>query len=123
MKRTQSRSKKGSAPPPSTPDAPPSPPAGPVQPEQWVLRLYVAGQTPKSLFAFGNLKRICDARLAGRYSIEVIDLLKVPHVAADDQVVALPTLVRRFPLPTKRLIGNLSDVERVTVGMDLPALP
>lgn len=83
------------------------------------LKLYVAGQTPKSLAAIANLKRICDEHLAGRYSIEVIDLMVTPQLAAGDQIVAVPTLVRRLPPPLKRIIGNLSDTERVLVGLDI----
>lgn len=83
------------------------------------LRLYVAGQTPKSITALANLKIICEERLAGRYQIEVIDLLEHPQLAAGDQIVAVPTLVRRLPEPLKRIIGNLSDMERVLVGLDL----
>ncbi len=83
------------------------------------LRLYVAGQTPKSLSAIVNLKRICEEHLAGRFTVEVIDLLITPQLAAGDQIVALPTLVRRLPPPLKRIIGNLSDTERVLVGLDL----
>jgi circadian clock protein KaiB len=83
------------------------------------LRLYVAGQTPKSLAAIANLKRVCEDHLAGRYKIEVIDLLITPQLAAGDQIVALPTLVRRLPTPLKRIIGNLADTERVLVGLDI----
>ena len=83
------------------------------------LRLYVAGQTPKSLAAIANLKSICEEHLAGCYTIEVIDLLVTPQLAAGDQIVALPTLVRRLPPPLKRVIGNLSDTERVLVGLDI----
>jgi len=86
---------------------------------EWILRLYVAGQNPKSLSAFANLKTICEEHLANRYVIEVVDLLKQPQLAQDDQIVALPTLIRRLPEPIKRIIGNLSDLERVMVGMDL----
>jgi circadian clock protein KaiB len=86
---------------------------------EYSLRLYVAGQTPKSLAAIANLKRICEDHLAGRYTIEVIDLLITPQLAAGDQIVALPTLVRRLPPPLKRIIGNLSDTERVLVGLDI----
>jgi circadian clock protein KaiB len=86
---------------------------------QWTLRLYVAGQTPKSLTAFDNLKRLCEDRLKGHYSIEVIDLLKNPRLAKDDQILAIPTLVRRLPLPVRRIIGDLSNTERVLVGLDL----
>lgn len=87
------------------------------------LRLYVAGQTPKSLTAISNLKRICEEHLAGRYTIEVIDLLVTPQLAEGDQIVALPTLVRRLPAPLKRVIGNLSDTERVLVGLDIRRKP
>jgi circadian clock protein KaiB len=83
------------------------------------LRLYVAGQTPKSLTAIANLKRICEDHLAGQYTIEVIDLLVSPQLAAGDQILAVPTLVRRLPPPIKRIIGNLSDMERVLVGLDI----
>jgi circadian clock protein KaiB len=83
------------------------------------LRLYVAGQTPKSLAAIANLKHICETYLAGRYTIEVIDLLVTPTLAAGDQIVALPTLVRRLPPPLKRVIGNLADTERLLVGLDI----
>ena len=83
------------------------------------LQLYVAGQTPKSLAAIANLKRICEENLAGRYSIEVIDLVVTPQLAAGDQIVAIPTLVRRLPPPLKRMIGDLSNSEKVIVGLDL----
>ena len=83
------------------------------------LRLYVAGQTPKSVTALANLKNICETHLAGRYRIEVIDLLENPQLAAGDQILAVPTLVRRLPEPLKRIIGNLSNMERVLVGLDL----
>jgi circadian clock protein KaiB len=86
---------------------------------QWTLRLYVAGQTPKSLAAFDNLKRLCEERLKGHYIIEVIDLLKNPRLAKDDQILAIPTLVRRLPQPVRRIIGDLSNTERVLVGLDL----
>jgi circadian clock protein KaiB len=85
----------------------------------WNLRLYVAGQSPKSMRAFTNLKRFCDERLAGRYRIEVIDLLKDPQLAAGDQILAIPTLVRRLPAPIKKIIGDLSNEERTLVGLDL----
>ncbi len=87
----------------------------------WLLRLYVAGETQNSLTAFSNLKRICDENLSGHYRIEVIDLAKAPHRAHDDQIVALPTLIRKLPAPIKRVIGDLSNIERVLVGMDVPA--
>jgi len=86
---------------------------------QWVLRLYVAGQTPKSLTAFANLKRLCEEHLEDRYAIEVVDLSKQPQLAQHDQIVALPTLVRKLPKPIKRVIGDLSNIERVTACMDL----
>ncbi|MFM9915064.1 MAG: circadian clock KaiB family protein [Rhizobacter sp.] len=83
------------------------------------LRLYVAGQTAKSLAAFANLKRICETHLAGQYSIEVIDLTKNPALAAGDQILAVPTLVRRLPEPIRKIIGDLSNEERVLVGLDV----
>lgn len=83
------------------------------------LRLYVAGQTPKSLAAIANLKAICEDHLSGRYSIEVIDLTVTPQLAAGDQIVALPTLVRTLPPPLKRVIGDLSNTEKVLVGLDI----
>lgn len=86
------------------------------------LRLYVAGQTPKSLAAIANLKKICEDNLAGRYRIEVIDLIVTPQLAAGDQIVAIPTLVRRLPPPLKRMIGDLSNTEKVIVGLDLRPL-
>lgn len=85
----------------------------------WQLRLYVAGQTPKSLDAFANLRRICEEHLAGKYSIEVIDLLLNPQLAKGDQILALPTLVRNLPEPIKKIIGDLSNTERVLVGLDI----
>jgi len=87
--------------------------------DAWVLRLYVAGQTPKALTAFANLKRICENQLEGKYSIEVIDLLKNPHLANEYQIVALPTLIRKLPVPVRKIIGDLSDTERVLIGLDL----
>lgn len=86
---------------------------------QWELRLYVAGQTPKSLTAFANLKKLCEEHLAGHYRIEIIDLLEHPQLAAGDQIVAIPTLVRQLPQPLKKIIGDLSNTERVLVGLDL----
>lgn len=83
------------------------------------LRLYVAGQTAKSVTACANLKRICETHLAGQYSIEIIDLTKNPILAAGDQILALPTLVRRLPKPVKKIIGDLSNEERVLVGLDV----
>ena len=87
----------------------------------WQLRLYVAGQTPKSLTAFGNLKKICENHLKDRYRIEVIDLLEQPHLSKGDQILAIPTLVRKLPPPVRKIIGDLSDTERVLVGLDLRA--
>lgn len=87
--------------------------------EKWELRLYTAGQSPKSLAALANLRRVCDEHLAGRYSIEVIDLLKNPRLAKDDQIVAIPTLVRKLPEPLRKLVGDLSDTERTLVGLQL----
>ncbi len=85
----------------------------------WELRLYVAGQTPRAVKALDNLKKICEEHLAGDYSIEVIDLLKNPQLARGDQILAVPTLVRKLPEPIKKIIGDLSDKERVLVGLDL----
>jgi circadian clock protein KaiB len=85
----------------------------------WDLRLYVAGQTAKSVTAFANLKAICEAHLAGRYQIEVIDLLENPQLARGDQILAIPTLVRKLPQPVRKIIGDLSNTERVLVGLDL----
>jgi circadian clock protein KaiB len=87
--------------------------------DKWVLRLYVAGQTPKALTAFTNLKKICEEQLEGKYSIEVIDLLINPQLGAEDQILALPTLVRKLPVPVRKIIGDLSNTERVLVGLDL----
>jgi len=88
-------------------------------PNTWELRLYTAGQTPKSLAAIKNLKKVCEEHLAGRYEIEVIDLLKNPRLAKDDQIVAIPTLVRKLPDPVRKIIGDLSDTERTLVGLQL----
>lgn len=85
----------------------------------WELRLYVAGQNPKSLTAFSNLKRICEERLPGKYKIEVIDLLKNPQLAKGDQIFAVPTLVRKLPEPVRKILGDLSNTERTLVGLDL----
>jgi len=85
----------------------------------WRLRLYVAGQTPKSITALANLKRLCENHLAGRYRIEVVDLLKQPHLARRDDIVVIPTLVRMLPVPIRKIIGDLSNVERVLVGLDV----
>ncbi|CAG1014785.1 Circadian clock protein KaiB [Anaerolineae bacterium] len=85
----------------------------------FLLRLYVAGQTPKSMTAFANLKNICEEHLAGRYEIEVVDLLKNPTLARGDQILAIPTLVRKLPEPVRKIIGDLSNTERVLIGLDL----
>jgi circadian clock protein KaiB len=87
--------------------------------DKWVLRLYVAGQSPKALIAFANLKKICEEQLKGKYSIEVIDLLINPKLGSEYQILALPTLVRKLPVPVRKIIGDLSDTERVLVGLDL----
>jgi len=87
--------------------------------DKWILRLYVAGQTPKALNAFANLKKICEVQLKGKYSIEVIDLLINPQLGTEDQILALPTLVRKLPVPVRKIIGDLSDTERVLVGLNL----
>ena len=85
----------------------------------WQLRLYVMGQTPKSVTALSNLKQICESHLKGRYRITVIDLLKQPQLAKGDQILAIPTVVRKLPKPVRTILGNLSDTERVLVGLDL----
>lgn len=91
---------------------------------EWRLRLYIAGTTSRSVAALANLRRICESHLKGRYCIEVIDVADDPTVAVRDQILALPTLVRRLPIPIKKIIGNLADEERVLVGLDLrPAGP
>lgn len=87
--------------------------------ERWNLRLYVAGETPKCVQAFEHLKRVCEEHLQGRYSIEVIDLLKNPTLASGDQIIAIPTLVRQLPPPVKKIIGDLTNTERVLVGLNL----
>lgn len=89
----------------------------------WELRLYVAGQTAKSMVAFSNLKKICDEHLQGQYRIEVIDLLENPALAKGDQIFAIPTLVRKLPEPIKKIIGDLSNKERVLVGLNLIPTP
>ncbi len=91
----------------------------PFDPDLCELRLYVAGQTPKSVTALTNLKKLCEEHLAGKYRIEVIDLLKHPQLARGDQILAIPTLVRRLPSPIRKIIGDLSNTERVLVGLDL----
>lgn len=85
----------------------------------WQLRLYVAGHSPKSVAAFANLKRLCEEHLAGKFEIEVIDLIENPRLAKDDQIVAIPTLVRKLPQPIRKIIGDLSDTERTLVGLQL----
>ena len=87
--------------------------------EIWELRLYVAGQTPKSITAFGNLKKLCEEHLRGRYRIEIIDLLQQPQLAAGDQIVAIPTLVRKLPAPLRKIVGDLRNTERTLVGLNL----
>jgi circadian clock protein KaiB len=87
--------------------------------DRWILRLYVAGQTPKAITAYNNLKSICEDQLKGKYQIEVIDLIQNPQLSRDDQILALPTLVRKLPIPVRKIIGDLSDTERVLVGLDL----
>lgn len=91
----------------------------PSSQEVWSLRLYVAGQTPKSVRAFDNLKRLCDEHLPGQCSIEVVDLVLNPRLAKEDQIVAIPTLVRKLPDPIRKIIGDLSDTERTLVGLQL----
>jgi len=91
----------------------------PTPTKLWHLRLYVAGQTPKCLTALANLKKICDEHLAGEYEIEIIDLLERPQLASGDQILAIPTLVRKLPAPIRKIIGDLSNTERVLVGLDL----
>ena len=90
-----------------------------IEPNSWILRLYVAGKTPKSVTAFNNLKTICEEQLKGEYTIEVIDLLVNPHLGRDDQILAVPTLVRKLPVPVRKIIGDLSNTARVLVGLDL----
>ncbi len=108
---TASSGKKGAGQSPGTAGVP-----------QFQLRLYVAGQTPKSLAAFANLKKICAEHLAGQYSLEVIDLQVNPQLAKGDQILAIPTLVRKLPEPVKKIIGDLSNTERVLVGLDIKPL-
>jgi circadian clock protein KaiB len=87
--------------------------------EKWDLRLYVAGQTPRSIAAFANLKHLCEEHLSGRYNIEVVDLMKHPQLAAGDQIIAIPTLVRKLPQPIRKIVGDLRDRERALVGLQL----
>jgi len=108
----------------NTATAKPSGPKSKGRPSKvWQLRLYVAGQTPKSLTAFANLKQICEDHLKGQYRIEIIDLIERPLLSRGDQIVAIPTLVRKLPVPVRKIIGDLSDTERVLVGLDLRAGP
>jgi len=88
-------------------------------PARYILILYVVGQSPKSVNAIANIKKICEENLQGRYELEVIDLYQQPHRAQDEQIIAVPTLIRKIPLPLRRIIGDLSDTERVLVGMDI----
>jgi circadian clock protein KaiB len=99
--------------------APANPSSIAEEAEQWHLRLYVAGQSPKSLRAFANLVQMCEEHLDSRYDIEVVDLLENPQLAAGDEIVAIPTLVRRLPAPMRKIIGDLSDSDRVLVGLQL----
>ncbi len=101
--------------------APRSPRRSAKSAKRWSLRLYIAGQTPRSLAAFANLKQLCEEHLAGEYHIEVIDLVKKPQLARGDQIVAIPTLVRRLPPPLSKIIGDLSNTQRVLVGLQLRA--
>jgi circadian clock protein KaiB len=91
----------------------------PAVSELWTLRLYVAGQTPRSLAAIANLKRLCEQYLPKRYTIEVVDLVQNPQLARGDQILAIPTLVRKLPVPMRKIIGDLSNTDRVLVGLDL----
>lgn len=116
---TSPKKKAAAAPKKRAQSKPPSAAAAKKKKPEWNLRLYVAGQTPKSLAAFANLKRMCEEHLTDKYEIEVIDLTQQPHLAMSDQIVALPTLVRRLPAPIKRVVGDLSNTGRVLVGMDL----
>lgn len=90
-----------------------------VNEERWQLRLYIAGKTPKSVAAFTNLKKLCEEHLAGKYEIEVVDLLENPQLARGDEIIAIPTLVRKLPEPMRKIIGDLSDTERTLVGLQL----
>ncbi|HWB61300.1 MAG TPA: circadian clock KaiB family protein, partial [Chthoniobacteraceae bacterium] len=89
---------------------------------EWTLRLYIAGETTRSLGALSNLTRLCEEHLAGRYSIEVIDIIKQPHLAQNDQIVALPTLVRKLPQPIRRIVGDLANADKVMVGLEIRAI-
>jgi circadian clock protein KaiB len=98
---------------------PPQKSKSPNTSERWLLRLYVAGKTPRCEAAEENLRKVCEEYLAGRYNIEVVDLLENPTLAQGDQILAVPTLVRKLPMPVRRIIGDLSNTERVLVGLDL----
>jgi len=93
-----------------------------VVPEKWQLRLYVAGNTPKSMLALSNLKKLCELHLQNKYTLEVVDLLVHPQLAAGDQILAIPTLVRKMPVPIRKIIGDLSNEEKVLVGLNLKPL-
>lgn len=121
MATTSTSRKKSPAPAVSATSAASAAPTPAGKPE-WQLRLYVAGSTPRSAAALDNLKRLCETHLAGRYSIEVVDLLVNPQLAAGDQILAVPTLVRKFPEPMRKIIGDLSNEERVLVGLDVKPL-
>lgn len=103
-------------------DKPPPGRTAPPQSPEYQLRLYVAGQSPRSITAVSNLRRICDVHLDGRYAIEVIDLIEQPHLAKADDILAIPTLVRRLPPPIRKIIGDLSDADRVLIGLDIVKL-
>ena len=96
-----------------------APAAASAEPDVWELRLYIAGETGKSAAAIANLQRLCDEHLAGRYKIEVVDLLKQPQLAKGDQIIAVPTLVRKLPDPVRKIVGDLSNVEKALVGLQL----
>jgi circadian clock protein KaiB len=98
---------------------PSEPPVALGETEQWHLRLYVAGQSPKSLKAYANLIEMCEEHLEARYDVEIVDLIENPQLAAGDEIVAIPTLVRRLPAPMRKVIGDLSDSDRVLVGLQL----
>lgn len=106
---------------PQLPKTPTEPKSAPREADSnyYILRLYVAGQTPKSVNAIANIKRICEENLRGQYELEVIDLYQQPQLAQGDQIIAVPTLIRKIPLPLRRIIGDMSDTERVLVGLDL----
>lgn len=97
--------------------------AGPSSGERYVLRLYVTGMTPRSTEAFASIKALCEDRLHGRYELEVVDIYQHPQLAIDEQIVAVPTLVKKLPAPLRRLVGDLSNEERVLVGLDLRRKP